>query len=80
VTITATDHCWVAIRSSSPSIVDHGILEQGQTLNLVLPKRFETYPCRPEALKIMIAGRAEPLKPELRWHLFPMNNDRPRQQ
>ena len=75
VTITATDDCWVAIRSSSPSIVYQGILEQGQTLNLVLPKGFEIYPGRPEALKIMIGGREQALTPELRWHSLPINND-----
>lgn len=80
VTITATDDCWVAIRSISPSIVYQGILEQGQTLNLVLPKGFEIYPGRPEALKIMIAGREQSLPPELRWHSLPINNDQSHQQ
>jgi hypothetical protein len=75
VTITATDDCWVAIRSSSPSIVYQGILKRGQALNLILPKGFEIYQGRPEALKIMIAGREQALTPELRWHSLPINND-----
>jgi hypothetical protein len=80
VTITATDDCWVAIRSSSTSIVYQGILKRGQTLNLVLPRGFAIYPGRPEALKIIIAGREQQLTPELRWSSFPMNNNSSGQQ
>ena len=71
VIIEATDDCWISVRSASKSILYEDVLQEGQSLRLILPSGFEIYAGRPESLTVKINGTESSLSPQLRWHPFP---------